>query len=633
MLKALFTYLALASFLFACNQKNPSENQISRNKIDALSQQIILLGDSVSSYPNRFQSELDNWRNTFRSSEDSTLHAKLDFIQAKIYSWTNRDSLAKIHFKNCVSVVHKQPKPYAAILVNANYLLGIYELERGYLHASSVYLAKSVYYCNRFAHEDTLVKRLAMKCYIDYGIVNRAMFNNETALHYLKKGMKLALERKKYDQVITTLTESALVYNQLKNETLALKYLNQSLVLATEKEILDAALYNHLASFHYSHKNYAQALKYLDLEATYNTSISNTIDYYINYSGVYIGLGELDKAKPHILFLEEQHANLGEYDRQLATFNIVEYYLRTRNFEKAAHYFAKVESEQQAYYSAEKVQMTQDLITKYQLNEKENNIHLLNQEKSLIESQLRVRNYVVALAVSLFVIALALGFAFFFRQRSKRATYEAQLLQMEDRLLRSQMEPHFIFNALSSLQALIVQKRTEESSEYLAKFARLLRLGLEHSRKKYVPLADEKEALTNYLDLQQLRFSDLFEYTFTDTTNKRELILIPPLMLQPFVENAIYHGFQNIDYKGQLDISIELSEPFIKCTIRDNGTGIRKNNSTGRDVKSSLSTTITRERLAALTNARGKSEMIHISEVQPHGTSVCIFLPYLIDEP
>lgn len=178
----------------------------------------------------------------------------------------------------------------------------------------------------------------------------------------------------------------------------------------------------------------------------------------------------------------------------------------------------------------------------------------------------------------------------------------ADKLSLERRLLQSQMDPHFIFNALGNIQGMILQQDNTLAVAYLSKFARLSRQVLEHSRMENITLTDEIETLKNYIELQQLRLSKSFDYLITCDEFLDQQLRIPPLLIQPFVENAIEHGLKPLvsPHRGMLDIHFEenTTDRMLTCTITDNGIGLtasrrRKTNSTHH----SLSTKITDERL------------------------------------
>ena len=135
------------------------------------------------------------------------------------------------------------------------------------------------------------------------------------------------------------------------------------------------------------------------------------------------------------------------------------------------------------------------------------------------------------------------------------------------------MNPHFVYNCLTSIQSYIFQN-DQKSLEYLTKFSRLMRKILESSQNQYMSIQDEIDMLTLYLKLESIRFRGKFDYNIT--VNERVdpfLFKIPSLLIQPFVENSLWHGIQNKEGKGRIQIAFDLSEKSIFCAIEDNGIG------------------------------------------------------------
>jgi LytS/YehU family sensor histidine kinase len=178
------------------------------------------------------------------------------------------------------------------------------------------------------------------------------------------------------------------------------------------------------------------------------------------------------------------------------------------------------------------------------------------------------------------------------------------------------MEPHFIFNTISVLQSLVRQNERELSIKYLSQFARLLRISLENAREELVPLKVEIEALQHYLSLQQVRFRNVFTYTidtYEGYADEADELLIPPMLLQPFVENAIQHGMAGMkDNAGKIRISIRKDAKTLRFLIEDNGQLETHLRQTDPVKKNSLSTTITRERLALLSRQAGMPASLDI---------------------
>ncbi|MCD4697121.1 MAG: histidine kinase [Bacteroidales bacterium] len=154
---------------------------------------------------------------------------------------------------------------------------------------------------------------------------------------------------------------------------------------------------------------------------------------------------------------------------------------------------------------------------------------------------------------------------------------EKQKFELEQKALRLQMNPHFIFNSLNSIQSYIVTHNTEMAVTYLGKFSQLMRLILTNSGNKYIPLKEELNSLTYYLDLEKLRFENKFDYKINmDDKIDREFIEIPPMIVQPYVENSIIHGILNKSSKGLITIDFKLNGNIIQCIITDNGIGREK---------------------------------------------------------
>jgi hypothetical protein len=183
--------------------------------------------------------------------------------------------------------------------------------------------------------------------------------------------------------------------------------------------------------------------------------------------------------------------------------------------------------------------------------------------------------------IAAFLLAAFLMLLFFInrtkkiRQREKEKTVlNKKLAEMELKALRAQMNPHFIFNILNSIQYFITHNENEEAQIYMSKFAKLVRLTLDNSRSTFISLADELSLLRLYIDLEKIRFENRFDYGIdVDDNVIINSIKIPNMLLQPYVENSIKHGFKSKQVKYFLDISISKQDDKISCTISDNGVG------------------------------------------------------------
>ena len=200
------------------------------------------------------------------------------------------------------------------------------------------------------------------------------------------------------------------------------------------------------------------------------------------------------------------------------------------------------------------------------------------QEELLQKQENQIKIVTIAVLVPVVVMFV---FGFFFYYRLKRESYfrekELELkfakAEMEMRALRAQVNPHFIFNSLSSIQHAIHHKNTEQAERHLVKFSRLIRQVLEHSSSSFISLDEDLGILELYIELEILRLDGLFEYEIAlGDTIERNKIFVPPLLLQPLVENAIWHGLSNKQTSdGKLLLRFDKDEETLVCHIIDNG--------------------------------------------------------------
>ena len=230
-----------------------------------------------------------------------------------------------------------------------------------------------------------------------------------------------------------------------------------------------------------------------------------------------------------------------------------------------------------------------------------------------------------------------------FRLQLERSEKETQLAnlrhqtgELEMQALRAQMNPHFIFNCLSSINHFILKNDSEMASGYLTKFSRLIRMVLNNSKNPLINLEDELEMLRLYIDLERLRFNNTFDYSI-NFYNHFDIssIFIPPLLLQPFAENAIWHGLMNKKEQGLMEVAFELDNGVLNCYITDNGIG-RKNAETlkskSAEKQKSMGMQITAERLA-LFNSDAEQTIFSVEDLvdvsgRAAGTRVTLKIRY-----
>jgi hypothetical protein len=272
----------------------------------------------------------------------------------------------------------------------------------------------------------------------------------------------------------------------------------------------------------------------------------------------------------------------------------------------------------------------------------------LDKENKDKEKELRQKTLLQSILIACLLITSLVGFFIYKNLALKRrneklenlrgnAELQQHVTDLEMQALRAQMNPHFIFNCLSSINRFIFKNETEAASNYLTKFSRLIRMVLNNSKKPFINIDDEIEMLRLYLDLEKLRFKDAFEYNITfvnffDTGN----VFVPPLLLQPFAENAIWHGLMHKEGKGFLEIELGIDGKLLSCSITDNGIGRKRSaelKSKSAQKQKSMGLQITAERLALLNRNNDSRTFFRIEDVvdthgMPAGTRVNLKINY-----
>ena len=201
-----------------------------------------------------------------------------------------------------------------------------------------------------------------------------------------------------------------------------------------------------------------------------------------------------------------------------------------------------------------------------------------NKELQLLSLKLRNQKLLIYGYTGLFVLSLAIGILIISRSRinakHKISDMNRKIAEMTQANLRQQMNPHFIFNTLNSIQYYMYQHDKLATNNYLTKFSSLMRKVLENSQHTSIPLRDELDALKLYLELEMIRFKDKFDYEITvDEEIDTLLYKVPAMLIQPYVENSISHGLMPSDSKGLVKINLKLENSHISCIIEDNGIG------------------------------------------------------------
>jgi tetratricopeptide (TPR) repeat protein len=290
-------------------------------------------------------------------------------------------------------------------------------------------------------------------------------------------------------------------------------------------------------------------------------------------------------------------------------------------------------------------------------------IELLNKEKQIQQVQLQNQSLLKNILIAGIIIFLLLTAVIFrnilLKQRNEanrrelaenelqlqklesektKAEFKQQTTELEMQALRAQMTPHFIFNSLNSINRFILQNNKAEASEYLTKFSRLVRLILQNSQSALIPLESELESLQLYLELEAVRFDHHFEFNIkVDDDLETDIIKVPPLIIQPYAENAIWHGLMHKEEKGHLNIELYQEEDILCCKITDDGIGRKKAaelKSKSNSTHKSMGMQITASRIEILQQKKQLDTYIKITDLiladgSAGGTEVILKIPIM----
>lgn len=308
---------------------------------------------------------------------------------------------------------------------------------------------------------------------------------------------------------------------------------------------------------------------------------------YVNINAAKFGIGENLKDENRTGVLKACLALLDSAQMAIQGVNIPSYliviYQSKANLfnllgksDSAYAYLSRYQLLNDSVNNVTKIKQVQELKIEYESEKKEQEIERLKQEKRVTSL------YIITIGISV-LFALALLTIFVIRTRNKKKQqlleFEKSKLEYEQQALRAQMNPHFIFNAINSIQKYILSKNEREAYDYLAKFAKLIRIVLNNSREKSLMLQQELEMINLYVELEQIRFSNKFEFKIdVDESVNDDDMMVPAMLIQPYVENAIWHGLMNLpkDRKGILKLSVSHTEKSLKIVIEDNGIGRAK---------------------------------------------------------
>jgi len=493
--------------------------------------------------------------------------------------------------------------------------------------------------------EELHVDHFKIHSFIQIALYSSYVGNWTEALGYLKRALQLAREFHDDQSIAIIELNFSKVYLHQSQVTLALYHVQKAQrAFLHEKDLYHGAQCAHsignIASVQgnigLAKVSYEQAISFFE-----NAKMeSDLAEVYQDYGQLCIQIGDLTKAKQylelsiksdnivHSISLIDRYKLLsmlamknGDLRNALKFQNDYIQFLESNSIKRNDSKIAELTSSNLREERERLIELQQRRIEK---ENKEQEILKLQKDRVLYISLI----IIFAIVFSLVILILRMK-----QVRSRQEQREAELSQT---LLRTQMNPHFVFNAMSVIQSYIYENNPEKSSQFLVNFSRLMRLILENSPKEFIPLDLELEILDKYLSTQKMRFENRLTYILTiseDLLTKKAMV--PPMITQPFIENAIEHGQLHNVEGGQIVVEMKEVSGKLKITISDNGVGRKKSAQTKKiRTHKSMAIEITRERIEILNKKykfNGSLTFRDLDDQKEHGTLVTIVLPLKFD--
>ncbi len=537
-----------------------------------------------------------------RTSNKSVLAESFN-TQARIYNYFGQLELSVA--KNILALE-------LAAEINDQYRLAKYNRELGVSQRlitnyddAEYYFKRSFEYSRQINDERQMGLALS-----NLGTIYYARKEFPKAIDNTRKAIKILTELNDFNGLGEAHNNLGMVYREQKDYNKAATNFNQALVFyeSTGNKESIASVYHNVGTVFQKQRKYANALNYLERSIEIRKQFGSKNQIYNTYrvmSSVYKDVGKTNESLRYMeLYLD---------------------YLDSNTTLQAA---TKIAELSELYRSEQRERL---ILSQADSIERQRQEKVLTSTK-LENSQLR-NNFQMYIILAFLIIIVLAGIIGFYRWNQTKIKQQQREAEMSQTLLRAQMNPHFVFNAMSVIQSYIYENDTVNSSKFLVNFSRLMRLILENSPKEFIPLETEVEILQKYLETQKLRFEDRFEFDIhvSEEINS-EHVMIPPMITQPFIENAIEHGQLHTIEGGFIHVSFMKVNDLLQILIEDNGIG-RKGSEMNKKSKAhkSMAMNITRERIDNLNKKYRTEGFLLVEDFNKElktGTKVLISLPY-----
>ncbi len=495
---------------------------------------------------------------------------------------------------------HNELTKNAFGIAAANSSIGtVYEDQNDYTKAIMYYKKALDFYDtiqkpeNKDLYEQAVINHNIGFCYFKLG-------ENETAKKHLYKALDIEKENGFLNNISYVYDKIGSIYLKQKEYDKALDISQEGLSYAS-KDRSKAILLNSIGEIYFHNKNYKQA------------------ELHLNKALVHAKLAkDLDALEYNYLYSYRNYQAMHQFEKALQMFELYTELTNSNNAEASKNALAQ----QQLKYDYEKKEFQFKLDQEKKLSA----IKIENERKNTR------KNIVLYLLISTAIILSVTVFYLykFFKQKNIINTNKNN--ELKQKLLLTQMNPHFIFNSVDNIQSLIHNKQDKDAINYLTKFSKLTRQILENSTQNYITLKEELEMTDNYLTIQQLLYNHKFTYKITvDETIDTESVMLPPMLTQPFIENAVKHGLKHKTEGGFIDVQFYMKAQSLFFEVSDNGSGLETKEVD--DTHRSLATQIVTERLKNNTTKKiiviNTQNIIENNNVK--GVKTMFEIPYIYD--
>ncbi|MGH1387415.1 histidine kinase [Kordia sp.] len=510
------------------------------------------------------------------------------------------------------SVALNQPENKFALLKLYSALAEIYTDTRDHEKALEIYYKTIAIYENEGVEDD-------ITYYVNLSSISALLTSleyHERALKYCEKLENLLIEKRAsvdkdyvnyrgliYITVHNYLNKS-LIYEKLDEFPKAVVYAKKAEALCVEEKQhrLLPKTYVLLGNMYLTMEDYENALenclKALELEKLYN--YPEFKDMFLHIIGIaYLGLEDYEKAIP---YLKNALKVTNVETAKVPILNdLAKAYQGLKNYKSATETLVLYNQLKDTLYSQNQAKAIAEITEKYENDKKQKEIALLHTETELQQLKIEQQSYVIYVIIGLLVLLLILGMIWYKNRRQKQQLKEAIINldkeKLQQRFLRTQLNPHFFFHALAAIEGYIYKEDKQTATSFLQKFGSLMRNILESSDIDFIPLEADINFIEKYLILQSLNNNGSFTYAIAvaDDVNVSNS-MIPPMLIQPFVENAILHGVSTIE-NGHISIDYSKKDSNLIISITDNGKGITTSPKKASMLHRSMSTDIIKQRI------------------------------------